>query len=226
MKDRTMHRIQSLWLACALVLPSACTSTPAPRLHSLLAPQPPALMPAEKHSQPTLWLDLSPVTVPAAVEQPQWLVRLPDNTLRLLEQERWASALRDEIRTALRSELSQRFGAQDARLAATAGAWHVHVEVLRFELVPGVEAWLSAQWRATNSSPGVPPISCAGQWHEAASAELVSLASAQRRAVVRLAEQIGQQLRGLDGGCNSALPVVGATSPPGMSASSRSGKLT
>jgi uncharacterized protein len=201
MKDRTMHRIQSLWLVCALVLLSACASTPAPRLHSLLSPKPPTVTPPKKQSQPTLWLDLSAVTVPTAVEQPQWLVRMPDSTLRLLEQERWASALRDEIRAALFSELAHRFGVQDARLDTNAGAWRVQVEVLRFELVPGVEAWLSAQWSATHTSTALPARSCTGQWHEAASADLASLASAQRRAVVRLAESIGQQLQGLAGGC-------------------------
>ncbi len=53
--------------------------------------------------------------MPAQVDQPQWLVQLGDDSLAVLEQERWASPLRDEFRQALLEELIVGQGAIDAR---------------------------------------------------------------------------------------------------------------
>jgi uncharacterized lipoprotein YmbA len=95
------------WLAPLLALAFVgCASTPATRLHTL--------MPAQSTARPVvaagsgaapLPIVLEPIRVPAQVDQPQWLVRLPDDSLALLEQERWAAPLQDELRQALLEEL-------------------------------------------------------------------------------------------------------------------------
>jgi hypothetical protein len=87
-----------------------------------------------------------PIRIPVAVDQPQWLLRLPDDTLTLLEQERWASPLRDEFRHALIDSLSNRYGALDVRSGGSgAVVWRVYVGVTRFESQTG-EAWLESTW--------------------------------------------------------------------------------
>ena len=105
---RPLHRaslLSALALALALAL-GACSTPPALRLHTLMPdPAPPAEAPG-----PPLAIQLGPVAVPAQVDQPQWLVRLPDGTLALLDNERWASPLRDELRAALRETLARRWG--------------------------------------------------------------------------------------------------------------------
>lgn len=179
-------------LACliaASAVAAGCSSAPPTRFHSLLGGTP-----AAPAAQATPWyLDLGPVGVPAAVDQPQWVVRLPDDSLRMLEQERWVGPLRDEVRAALLDGLQRRWGAIDTRTAAApAGhaAWRVRVDVVRFETVSGQAAWLDARWTA--SRPGTAaPLSCAASLQEPAAADAMSLAAAHRRAVSALADRIG-----------------------------------
>ena len=77
-------------------------------------------------------VDVLPVSVPPQVDQPQWLVRAPDDSLQMLEQERWAAPLRDEIRSAVAERLIARWGAVDLRsLAQPAGAETGLTDILR-----------------------------------------------------------------------------------------------
>lgn len=180
-------------LACLLAataLAAGCSSTPPTRFHSLLggAPATPARPATPWH------LDLGPVSVPAAVDQPQWVVRLPDDSLRMLEQERWVAPLRDELRAALLDGLQQRWGAIDTRNAsAPAGqpAWRVRVDIVRFESVSGQAAWLDARWSAARAGSPPAALSCAVSLQQPAAADAMSLAAAHRRAVSALADRIG-----------------------------------
>ena len=191
----------------AWMLLAGCSAPPATRWHSLLNGTAPSL-PAARAA---LLIDLAPVTVPAAVDQPQWLVRTNDDSLRLLEQERWASSPRDELRAALAERLAQGFGAVDVRTQAPAAApapvWRVRVEVQRFESIPGREAWLASAWSV--AAPGASArqgstLSCQSSLHEAAPGDLAALAQAHRRAVLRLADQIGVRLSALSRGQGAA----------------------
>lgn len=187
----------------ALVLVSGCASTPAPRYHSLLATGDTA---AREAGLPPLPVALAPVGLPAAVDQPQWVVRLPDDTLRLLEQERWVSPLRSELHAALFARLAQRFAAVDVRTAPAAKALRVKVDVQRFESIAGREVWLDSVWSAQADGGQAPPLVCHSSVHEPAPGELAALAAAHRRAVVRLADQIGSQLAALAKGAGARCP--------------------
>ena len=170
-------------LASALIGLAGCSSAPPTRFHSLLDGQPaPATTATARH------VDLAPVSVPAAVDQPQWVVRLPDGSLRMLELERWVAPLRDELRAALLDGLRARSGVADARSVPTPvdGVARVRVDVLRFETVAGRGAGLEARWTVT---PG--DLSCTTSLREAADTDPLALAAAHRRAVAALADRIG-----------------------------------
>lgn len=197
-----MPLAMALWLA-------GCGAAPEVRLHSLLPAQADAALPTAA-AAPALRVSVAPVTVPAAVDQPQWLVRRPDDTLQTLEQDRWASPLQEEMRAALREGLAQRWAAVDAgRLpptgadgAAPASAWRVVVDVRRLDLRPGRDALLDAHWSVLPPQRGASAVECAFRVREPVTADgSLPLAEAQRRAVARLADEIGRQLRGMaDGG--------------------------
>jgi hypothetical protein len=185
-------------LALTLILAVfGCASPSAPRYHTLQAADRPApregLAPAGGGPQ----ILLEPVRVPAQVDQPQWLVRMPDESLALLEQERWASPLRDEFRLALREILVRRFGAIEIRAAAgDTPVWRIRVDVTRFESLPG-EARIDATYTVTPSAPPTGGLRCAVFLREPAGAGMPALAEAHRRAVARLGEAIGQALLAL-----------------------------
>lgn len=184
----------------------ACADAPPVRLHSLL-PVPGAA--ATPHVGPPLRVSVAPVTVPSAVDQPQWLVRRSDDTLQILEQDRWASPLQEEMRAAVREHLARRWGAVDAgRTPAPAvdgapapSAWRVVIEVRRLELRPGRDAWLDARWALIPPQRGAAAAECAFRVREPVAADgPLALAEAQRQAVERLADELGRQLRAMAAG--------------------------
>jgi hypothetical protein len=119
--------------------------------------------------------------VPAQVDQPQWLVRLPDDSLASLEQERWAGPLRDELRQALLEQLGARFGVVEGRSSAPqAGApVRVALELRRFDSIPGREARLEALWNVTG---GPAALRCTLLVRETAPGGMPELGAAHRRA--------------------------------------------
>jgi uncharacterized lipoprotein YmbA len=101
--------LASLVLTALLVLGACSTAPPPIRLHTLMPAEPTPRDPAIS-GRPPVFVSLDPIRLPAQVDQPQWLVRLPDESLASLEQERWASPLADELRQALLEQLAARFG--------------------------------------------------------------------------------------------------------------------
>ena len=183
---------------------AACGTAPAPRLYSLLptstaaAPggAPGAALPAAAPpAVPPLAVAVGPVVVPLAVDQPQWLVQLPDQSLVLLEQALWASPLRDELRAALREHLARRWAVTDGQPPA----WRLALALSRFDSALGHEARLAGRWTlqpgAAALAAGATPVSCPLLIREPAGAGLPALADAHRRAQARLADQIGAALR-------------------------------
>jgi uncharacterized protein len=165
-------RVTALALAATL---AACGTTPPTRFHSLRSSQPTAAV-----AQTPMWVEIAPVSVPAAVDQPQWLVRVADDSLRVLEQERWVAPLRDELRAALAEHLGQRYGAINGAMAApnapsgaqTNPRWTLRLEVRRFEMVAGQSVWLEGAWSVTSEAPGGSGLHCVSSLREAAPGEL------------------------------------------------------
>ncbi len=179
-------------LAALLALAACSTSPPPTRLHTLMPAEPTPRDPAVAGRGP-LFVSLAPIRLPAQVDQPQWLVRLPDESLASLEQERWASPLGDELRQALLEQLSARFGVAEGRSDAPQAAAppRLALELRRFDSLPGREARIEAAWTV---SGGPAALRCSLLIREAAPGALAELAAAHRRAVARLATAIGASL--------------------------------
>jgi uncharacterized lipoprotein YmbA len=176
--------------AAAALLLSACASTPPVHLHTLFPPE----YAAPAAAGTSVLLD--PISVPAAVASPQWLVRMPDGNLVQLENERWASPLPDELRSALVEGL-RRHGLIDARSpGAPSPGWHARVEVTRFDLSSDGDTRLEAVWAVTPMAAGsgtatpVGDLRCNYLARENAGLGAPALADAQRRAAQRLADAL------------------------------------
>jgi uncharacterized protein len=197
--------MKNLLLAFAVALAAGCSSTPAPRFHSLLPTQNTAA--PEAVSSVPLPVDLGPVGVPPAVDQQQWVVRLPDDSLRILEQEQWVAPLRDELRAALFDRLAQRFAAVDVRAMPSAEFLRVKVDVQRFESIAGREVWLDAVWSVQPTARAAPaPLVCRSSVREPVNGDVPALAAAHRAAVQKLADQIGQRLLAMFNGAGVRCP--------------------
>ena len=178
-----------------LALAACASSGPPVHLYSLMPAELATTSPAVAARKP-IAIQLEPVRLPAQVDQPQWLVRLPDDSLASLEQERWASPLRDELHQALLEELAAHAGAVEARGPATGGAAPIRIgiDIRRFDSMPGRESRLEGSWTLQTSGADRAPIRCDWLLREPAAAGMPALAAAHRKAVARLADGIGDSL--------------------------------
>lgn len=194
-------------LALALALVACASGGPPVHLHTLM---PSELAPRNGAAGPgSMPIVLEPVRLPAQVDQPQWLVRLPDGALVALEQERWASPLRDEFRQALLEELVARAGVVEGRSGAVgaAPAARVGIDVRRFDSLVGREARIEGSWTLLAGNAASPVARCEWLYREAAPGGMTDLAAAHRRALVRLADSIGDGLLALSRGAAVECPA-------------------
>jgi uncharacterized protein len=138
-------RFALAWLVSAGV---GCTS--APVRYYTLTPTPDKTLPA---SETTLAIDVRVVHTPPQLNRAELMVRTGPTEVTLLENERWASPVNDEIKDALRLELQRRLGRMTGlRPAFTKLTLDIDVQHLEAEL--GRYALLEASWSATSSATG------------------------------------------------------------------------
>jgi uncharacterized protein len=138
-------------LASLVAAVVGCTSTPV--RYYTLAPPPEK---ASSASQILLEIDVRVVHVPPQLNRAELMVRTGPTEVMLLENERWAAPVNDEIKDALRLELQRRLGSTSGvRPAFTKLTLDIDVQHLEAEL--GRDALLEASWSAVLSGAGQPP---------------------------------------------------------------------
>ena len=196
----------AIGVAIGVALAACASSGPAVHLYTLMPADPPARAASAGPGSIPIVLEIH---LPAQVDQPQWLVRLPDDSLMTLEQERWASPLRDEMRQALFEELGAKSGVVEARNAAATAPGRVTIDVRRFDSIPGREARIQGSWSFLPDA-GHDATRCDFLYREPATGAVPVLAAAHRKAIVRLADAIGAGVavpgRGQAQGCPASDP--------------------
>lgn len=142
----------------ALALLASCAAPPADHYHTLRMPASGAT-PGTRSTGHVL--AIGPVTVPASLQRPGWVVRENDMGVRVYEHQLWTQDLADEIAQALADDLNAGSPAASRPWAdpaptsaltraaiAPAGAVRVRVQVLRFDarLGPRVGVSDSLRW--------------------------------------------------------------------------------
>lgn len=144
-----------------------------------------------------------PVRVPPQVDQPQIVLRQPDGSLQVLEQQRWAAPLADEWRDALSEGLSHALQALDvSRIPAPPGPqpYALQLELQRFDSEAGGQAVQQVRWSVTRPGDAAPALSCSTQRVETTGADVSNVVAAHRRAVARLAGTIATVIEKLQEG--------------------------
>lgn len=198
-------------IALGVLALAACSAVAPTHFHTLM-PAEVAGRPGNSASAPAAAavIVLEPIRVPAQVDQPQWVVRLPDDSVAVLEQERWASPLRDELREALLEQLIVRHGMVDARtVPVLAGPpWRIALDVRRFDSVQGREARIEGSWTITGGAGARAASRCEWLLREPAGAGMTALAESHRRAVSRLADAIATPIMQAQRGDAPACPAL------------------
>jgi len=138
-------RFALAWLVSVGV---GCTS--APVRYYTLTPPPDRTLPA---SETTLAIDVRVVHTPPQLNRAELMVRTGPTEVTLLENERWASPVNDEIKDALRLELQRRLG-RTTGLRRDFAKLTLDIDVQHLEAELGRYALLEASWSATSSVTG------------------------------------------------------------------------
>lgn len=192
-----------LILAAALTLAlTACASSPV-RFYTLVAPSDGPMKSSDAGGGKPLSFDLAPIRIPAQVDQPQLVVREGDQRLAVLESNRWIAPLGDELHAALAGALVRDLPGEDLTgvAAATPAALHIHVDLRRFDSVPGSRATIEAAW-SLRGGPAAGPtfLVCTTTLSEPVGPGYDALVQGHQRVIGRLAEEIAAAARGLSGG--------------------------
>ena len=100
---------------------------------------------------------VGPVSVPAAVDRPEFVVQVAPNRVDVDEFNRWAAPLNDGIAQAVAGDLVKLLGTPNvasAPMANFAPAYRVTIDVQRFDSVPGQAALIEAVWTVHKTAGG------------------------------------------------------------------------
>jgi uncharacterized protein len=180
------------WLLAGAL--AACGSPPPTHFHSLLAT--PASTGNATHVAPAAGVrfEVLPVALPAQVDVPQFVVRLSDGSMVVLEHDRWIAPLGDEIRSAVTLRVGQSLA--DVPLssnAASAAVWGVGLEVQRFDSMMGRSVGVQLQW-SLQPGGGAAVLRCQAHYEEQVGAGASALAAGYRAVFERLGDAIGRAL--------------------------------
>lgn len=142
---------QVISMALAAVALAGCSTAPA-RFYSLDSTASADGAPAMPSA-----VMVGPVTIPASVDQPEFVVQVAANRVEVNEFNRWVSPLSDGIARAVASDLVVLLGTPDvatADLANFSPDYRVTIDVQRFESIQGQAATLEAVWTVRKTAGG------------------------------------------------------------------------
>lgn len=181
--------------ATAIILLLAACASPQMNYHTLV----PAAAPTHATPPAPFLIAVLPVGVPPQIDLPQLVVRQGEGGVGVLDNERWLSALSDEVRTALAAGLVAQLNTQDISglpRPADNPVIRVLVQIRRLDAWPGQHVQLEADWSL--SQPGAERsarLVCASRFTENAPGGIPQLVAAEQRVFAHLATQISTHAR-------------------------------
>jgi uncharacterized lipoprotein YmbA len=200
----------SLWFAFAWLVSVGVGCTSAPVRYYTLTPPPAKILPV---SEAAFAIDVRVVHTPPQLHRSELMVRTGPSEMTLLENERWASPVNDEIKDALRLEL-QRRQVRMTGLRAAFTKLTVDIDVQHFEAELGKYALLEASWSATLSgkgppSTGAPATTCTFHADEEIHTGYAGMVEGYQREIAALADAIVAVLTspasGSDASCQKSI---------------------
>jgi uncharacterized lipoprotein YmbA len=168
---------------------------------------------------PTFYIELPPVTVPQQVARDQMVISTGPGQVDILEQQRWAAPLADELGQALSGDLSAALATFDVYRTPRPDSlpvYRITVNVRNFSSVPGAHASIDAVW-SVRRLPGGTPLTCHSAVTENVGPGYDALVGGHRRAVARMAEQIAEAVQTVNAIPQPVpMPARSGASTPGM----------
>jgi uncharacterized lipoprotein YmbA len=180
----------------ALLLVAGCSSTPPSHFYTLSAATPPVAPASE------LAVAVGPVSVPALVDRPQFVVSIGPNQVQLDEFNRWAAPLQDSITRVVAENLVAMLGSPHVTLSpqrlSEDTQYRVAIQVQGFESAPGESAMLDAVWTVRRMQDGKTETGRSTLREPVKEKGYAALAAAHSRAVAHMSQDIADALRKLE----------------------------
>ena len=177
----------------ALAAASGCSTTAPARFYSLdstatldtAAPIPVAVI-------------VGPVSIPAADDQPQFVLQVAPNRVEVDEFDRWVAPLNDGIARAVAGDLTVLLGTPDVATAPMANfnpQFYVTIDVQRFESTRGDSTMLDAVWVVREGVGGASRTGRTIARETVAGDGCEALAAAHSRAIAQMSGDIAAAIR-------------------------------
>jgi hypothetical protein len=185
-------------LAACAVLAAGCGTSPTPQYYTLSVDAP-SVATAAAGDLPSIAVGV--VTVPDAVDRPQFVVRTGTNEVRLEELHRWAGSLKGALPRVLAENLVRATGNPHVSAypeSASLGAdYRVLVDFQRFDGAPGSEVALAALWTVVASNGDVVRSGRANVREPVAGNDYAALVAAYSRGVSQVSGAIAAGIKDL-----------------------------
>jgi uncharacterized protein len=149
MAGRIANLILIAFVAAAAV---GCTASAPARFYNLDSTAKPDGAPAARAA-----VMVGPVSIPASVDQPEFVVQVAPNRVEVEEFNRWVAPLSDGIAHAVAGDLTVLLGTPDVATAPLVNfnpSYWVTIDVQRFDSIRGQEALLEAVWTVRRTTGG------------------------------------------------------------------------
>lgn len=189
---RNVAQASTLFL---LVLLTGCSTSPQPKFYSLNATSAP-----DGASPAHIAVLVGPISIPASVDRPQFVVQNGANQVDIEEFNRWSAPLNDSIARVVAGDLSTLLGTPDVATAPLANfnaSYRVTIDVQRFDSIKGEGAVLEAVW-VVRKANGDTRTGRTVARETASGANFDALAAAHSRALAKMSADIATAIRAED----------------------------
>lgn len=178
-----------------------CGPSPAARFYTLDATARP-----DGGAPATCAVVVGPVSIPPAVDRPQFVLQVAPNRVTVDEFHRWAAPLDDGVARAIAGNLAVLLGTSQVAAVPATGVVPTHrvsVDVQRFESVPGERVLIEALWVVAPSAGGRTTAGRTVATEPVQGKDLEAVAAAHSRALATVSGDIAAAIRAEPGGQRS-----------------------
>jgi uncharacterized protein len=186
------HRTTLLAILASVALLGCSTSKP-PRFYSLSSTASPGAAVATNVA-----VLVGPVTIPASVDRPQFVVQVAENRVVVDEFNRWDAPLGDSIARVIAADLSTQLGTPDVAIAPLANfkpTYAVAINIQRFDSIRGQAVVVDAVWTVRDTTSGDTRSGHTVARETLSSQDFDSIAAAHSRALATVSADIAGVIR-------------------------------
>jgi uncharacterized lipoprotein YmbA len=182
-------------IAFIAVVAASCTTTATSRFYTLEST---ATADGAASSSAQGSVMIGPVTIPAAVDRPEFVTQVAPNRVEVEEFNRWVAPLSDSIARVVAGNLVVILGTPDVAVAPLANfnpSYLVTIDVQRFDSIRGQAAVLEAVWTVRKTASAEARSSRTVARENAQGDSFEALAAAHSRALAKLSSDIATAIR-------------------------------